>query len=202
MKKLVLLVLCVSMLVSSLCVHAESLPVDVSIEVPQAFSFRNGVTWGMTQKEVIALEGEPTSTNADNTMLIYANVTSAGKKAVVGYTFSSGTLATIVVLFQEKHSSDNLYIQDFDDIDESLTAKYGEPALDRNLNWIDDLFMGDEKNYGLAVSCGDLSIASIWDTENLQIVHTLEGDNYQIEHGMVYSYSLTHEKTAPNTDGI
>ena len=167
------------------------------------FIFKNGITFGMTPQEVLSAEDEEPLINTED-MIVYADHKAAGKNATLGYLFTNGELNSIVISFNESHSNNNLFIEDFDDVDESLTAKYGENTLfKRNMIWNDDLFKDSESDYGLAVSCGDLVISSIWFLDGCTISHALTGDNYSINHGLMYSSDEgISASSAPNTDGI
>jgi hypothetical protein len=61
-------------------------------------------------------------------LVIYADQSAAGKTATLMYSFNEkGLLASIVLLFQEEHAYDNLFIDDFISVDTALNTKYGVP---------------------------------------------------------------------------
>jgi len=96
------------------------------------FVFRNGVQFGMPQKDVTATEGdaryevdtEHTDGPVTFTEVEYENVDVEGIRADVTYMFVEDALAAIRVDYADKAVS-------FDEIDKAMTAAYGEgEALD------------------------------------------------------------------------
>lgn len=167
--------------------------------IAEPFSFRNGVTFGMTREEIIACEGaEPHNAKEDN--LHYSAQKSAGKNCAVSYSLSEGKLYKIIVLFTDDHSFENLYIDDFDTIDEALQTKYGKPLVDTSYVWLNDLYKDNPQEHGFAVSAGHLAIMSQWLFDDFQIAHALLGDNFEINHAVMYQ--LNEIKEQVNTDGI
>ena len=168
---------------------------------PEEFVFRNGIKFGMTKDEMTACEGrEPDG--KDDEYFLYSNLTSAGKKASIGYKFIDGKLEGIVIMFKETHVNDNLYIDDFDDIDASLTKKYGSHIFLREMDWKNDLYKDDKNDYGRAISYGHLRITSLWFLDNCNISHMLSGDNYSITHALGYFPKGGLKDSGPNTEGI
>lgn len=167
---------------------------------PEFTGYGNGVMFGMTMDEIIELQGEPDEKS--NGMMVYFNQKAAGQDAWVLYDCSSGSCKSINVFFSAEHTNDNLYIDDFKSIDKALTEKYGQPDLDGNMIWKDDFLKGNENNYGLAISRGDLSIGSTWNfSNNVLIIHMIYGDNYEIGHAIMYN-DTTDSASQTNTDGI
>lgn len=162
------------------------------------FSFHNGVQFDMSIDEVISIVGEPTLQN--DGVLMYSDQKSAGRQASYLFAFEDG-LSMIGVFFEDTHTNENLYIDDFDSVDAALTAKYGTPEFDRFFNWSDDLYEDDPNDWGFAISLGDLQIVSSWEMPDCEAIHTLRGDNYEISHLIAYS-RVTDEPDKPNTDGI
>ena len=113
----VLTVLC---LVLSMAALAETVTV---------FTFRNGVLFGMPQKDVVAAEGkDPHEVDTENTHgpvtfteVEYEDVKIDDIKADVKYLFVEDALVAIRVNYDDKAVS-------YDEIDKTLTAAYGEGA--------------------------------------------------------------------------
>ncbi|MDO4867190.1 MAG: hypothetical protein Q4C10_11615 [Clostridia bacterium] len=89
----------------------------------QAFSFRNGVAWGMTQDEVLAAEGNPNyeafdAGDGSMTGIEIDDVTAAGVEAELMYNFMNGSL----VMCGYEFDADDVTI---DALAEQLTGKYG-----------------------------------------------------------------------------
>ena len=89
--------------------------------------------------------------------------------------------------FTNSHSEENLYVMDYDSLDDLLTEKYGEPTKAKAVTWIDDLFMDDPSNLGLAIAAGQASVFTHWDLDGLYVLHCLAGDNYKIKEAILYS---------------
>lgn len=168
------------------------------------FVFRDGIKFGMTMQEVCALE-EAEPFYATNEVIIYDDVKAAGKAAEIYYLFENDSLNQIGIFFTESHTNENLYIRDFDAVDDSLCEKYGEPTRDSEQFWSANTYKNDPDRWGFAVSIGDL----VYGTEymptnypNLWIKHVLQGDNYEFTHMLSYEYSDGTEEHTYNTDGI
>jgi len=94
----------------------------------------------------------------------------------------------------ENHTNENLYINDYKELKEILIKKYGEPDKKKLLTlygrgeiyWRDDLFKDDRSEWGFAISLGDLSYSSIWETPTTRIALILDGDNYEINLRIIY----------------
>ncbi len=162
------------------------------IEVPDNPSFRNTV-WGMTKDEVKQLETLETIFSEDEHSIFYYPTEIVNMDAIPCYAFDDeGKLYRGVYLFDVEHSNENLYIDDFDNVVEALTSKYGAPDSNKK-NWKDDLYEDDPDDWGFAVSIGDLSFEASWKTDNTLIWVTLNGDNYDL-HVALYYDSLTYER--------
>lgn len=170
-----------------------------SITAPLDFSIRNGIRFGMSQDEVLALENQSPVYSTDSSML-YMDVSAAGKPATLIYTFVNDYLFSVFYLFTDSHTNDNEYIKDFESIDQSLTSKYGTPTMDQKYSWDNSLYKDDKEDYGFAIALGHLQIMSQWTMDNYLISHALSGDNYEIEHSLIYVVPSITPMT--NTDGI
>ena len=153
----------------------------------------------MTFDEVMIAEGEQEWSEPDGGVRIYAG-TAAGLNTIMCFYFdSNGLLYKRTIMTREKHSNDNLYIDDYNNLKEALTLKYGKPKTDET-RWLNDLFKDDTSDYGLAISIGHLVYRVFWETERTNIVMLLGGDNYVIAHAVVYTDKNYVEET--NTTGL
>lgn len=168
------------------------------------FVFRDGIKFGMTMQEVLELEEVEPAYSMDGAIL-YDGVIAAGKEAEVCYLFEDDALIQIGVIFAESHTNENLYINDFEDVDDSLCAKYGEPVRDSQQFWSANTYKNDPDRWGFAVSIGDLAYGTEYmpnNYPNLWIKHILQGDNYEFTHMISYEYFDGTEEHTYNTDGI
>ena len=163
------------------------------------FTFRNGIKFGMTKDDIIAIEGIPDwdGTEEDRAMLAYVTTVS-GLDAFLYYCLDyEGCLAQIMYIFTETHSNENLYISDFDEIEYSLSRKYGEQKIE--YTWLDDYYKDDKSEWGFAIALGDMQMRTSRDyyneTDNnadnfvdgVDIIHTISGDNFDITHLLIYN---------------
>jgi hypothetical protein len=100
----------------------------------------------------------------------------------------------------EEHTNLNNYVEDFNDVFDSLKKKYGEPdkVLD---DWKDDLYKDDPSEYGMAVGAGHVNFIREWGENDTHIVLACLGDNFKIENDIMYEYTpLKPEETTD--DGL
>lgn len=168
------------------------------------YDFRK-VRWGMTETEVVKSEGKkPSSKEEESTgshYIVYATTMGSLGCNVLYFFNDSNQLYQVQVAFTVKHATrSELFIDDFQTINEVLQKKYGAPT-------VDDVIWGSErseKSYdgdvGLALTLGDLTYRSEWDTDRTHITHMVYGENYKIDHRMWYeSKTYTQEIS---TDGF
>lgn len=152
------------------------------------YDFRK-TNWGMSMEQVKAVEDAELFVEIENdTFLYYSGINIAGKDSVCLYFFLEDKLYNSGYVFNGEHSNKNLYIDDYKGLKEMLISKYGEPDNKKLLSlynrgeiyWTNDLYKDDKSNWGLAISKGDLSYISIWETSTTEIALVLDGDNYKI----------------------
>lgn len=131
---------------------------DTNLVDTSQYTFRK-TFWGMSIDEVIQNEGEPEVKDA--TMLVYKDKYIGKKHCSIGFVFSDNKLVRAKYLFDEKHSNDNLFLDDFNDISKLLEMKNGKSHNEGKV-WKNELYKGDEDNYGMAVSKGDLILYQKW----------------------------------------
>jgi|GEM_PF-2543918 len=138
------------------------------------FNFQ-GVTWQTTKSELKKLFPEGTSTNNG-----YSQSTEvAGLKANLLFSFNQDKINLMGYVFDEKHTSKNLYIEDYSKLKNILIQKYGDPDEDKT-NWRNSLYKNDYEDYGMAVSIGHLEYYTKWKLPDTDIILKLYGDNYDI----------------------
>jgi hypothetical protein len=131
--------------------------------------------WGMSQTEVIALEGPPKTRKPEE--LTY-DVTVVGKKATLGFDFVTDKLANAGYLLQETYVEPNQYVDASQSWVETVTEKYGTPK--NKTGWSNDLFRNEPKKLGLAISLGHVITMNTWDLPDTRIEHYLLGGNYKV----------------------
>jgi len=159
-----------------------SLPLTI-LAKEQTYDFRE-TTWGMSKEQVKATEDKKPDFEAD-TMLGY-DVTISGKDFSCIYSFLEDKLYNSGYFFTGEHTNKNLYIDDYEELKETLTKKYGKPKTDIPGLWKNDLYKDDKSHWGMAISVGHLTYGASWETSTTEIYLMLSGDNYEIS--LILSY--------------
>ncbi len=149
----------------------------------KGFDFRK-TKWEMTREQVKAIESMKI-TDENGTGILYTGKF-AGMEATTYYSFVKGKLVGSMYRFIEKHADDNKYISDYKKIKDILTQIYGPPITDGQL-WSNEMYKDYPQEWGLALSSGDLSLRSNWETETTEIGLGLYSDDYEIIHGIFYA---------------
>lgn len=147
-----------------------------------AQDFRN-MNWGMSKTQVNNTEkSKPIQETKD--ILAYKTKI-AGLETILIYYFVDDKCTRARYSIIEKHSNKNLFIIDFANLKEKLTALYGEP--NDKTHWDNDVFIDDPNNYGIAISAGHLTLYSNWELTKHSIDLMIHGDNYDIQIDLEYS---------------
>ncbi|MBA7549873.1 hypothetical protein ES705_42372 [subsurface metagenome] len=165
-----LIVLCI-LVIFTLILFAEEVKYD----------FRK-TNWGMSIEQVKATENAKLDLEIDS-ILFYSGVRIDeiyGEDFSCTYFFSEDKLFLALYVISEEHTNDNLYIRDYENLKKVLTKKYGKPKINKT-TWNSDFYKNDESKWGFAVSVGDLSYFSSWETPTTLITLELSGDNYEIK---------------------
>ncbi len=147
------------------------------------YNFRN-TYWGMTQSEVEQAEAEE-AVGKDDEWLFYHSDDIAGLSATIGYSFENGKLTGGMYMFDAAYDNGDAYIEDFSDIKEKLTEKYGDPGTDALL-WSDDQWKDDPQNYGTALAAGHLSYIATWEAETTEVTLYMSGKDNEVSLTLIY----------------
>jgi len=139
----------------------------------------------MSKEQVKATEDKKPGIE-DDASLAY-KVTINGKEFACAYSFLENKLYAGGYIFIGEHTNENLYIEDYKDIKETLTKKYGKPKTDIPGLWKNDLYKDDKSQWGFAISLGHLVYGTSWETSTTRIVFSLWGDNYNIKLALYYT---------------
>jgi len=147
------------------------------------------VSWGDNMTTVKASEsGVDWEEYTDDIYeIMMFETTVIGLQTYVGFIFVDNKLVRTVYLFNESHLlNKNLYIDEFDRIDELLQTKYGEG--DKEEIWKNTAFKYDESDHGDAISYGHYEIYIRWEIQGkTTISHSLKAGDTDIEHAVRYS---------------
>lgn len=144
------------------------------------YDFRK-TKWGMTKQEVMKSEDGAVESNGD--LIIFDSISNI--PVIVIYQFSNNKLASAGYVFQGKHINNDLFLEDFDKINGILIEKYGKPNKDLKI-WSSESKIRND-NLGFSVSVGALSFRTAWFLPRTGIVHSLSGDNGNINHIVTYN---------------
>lgn len=178
-------ILSILVLLVSVAVHAEEQPTD----------FRNA-RWGMSKQEVKSVESLKFDEERDNDLLAVGKL--AGLSVYVYYTFTDGMLSRGAYIIKTEYINPTNHIQDYYKLKELLAKKYGLPVRDETI-WLNDLFQDDPQHWGTAISMGYLTYITEWTTRTSRIQLVLRGENFKINHGLVYK-SLAMEDLTERKD--
>ncbi len=201
-KKVLALSSCLAVLFCASCVYAEAVTESAAEEAVTESAAEEAVTegaagnsssseeydfktfrWGDLQEDVEAVEGTPDSdgemSSVDANYIVY-DTTVAGKSALLAYYFCDDGLFQTRYILTEEHSNENLFIDDYEDIRDALTKKYGEPSLDWE-RWQDDSkedYYANKK--GDALCYGYLTYVTYYSLDRTIVAMEMSADNYDI----------------------
>ena len=118
-----------------------------------------------------------------STKVYYTDDYVGGLAAKIAYLFIENKLQVGAYLFEEEHSANNLYYDDFLSISSLLNKKYD---MEKNESWNDTSWKGDDDYIGHALAMGNVEIEEKYEDEQTAIVHVISGDGL-IEHTLRYA---------------
>lgn len=156
----------------------------IPFQLYSQYDFRKAC-WGMTKEQVLASEtAESIAKNKERELAYKGSVNDLDCKII--YVFAYDTLVKARYLINEEHSNKNEYITDYEKLKEILNKKYGDPTKDRT-TWLSSIYKDNSRDWGLAISLGQLVYFTEWDTESTQIWLMLQGDNHKIQFSVEYT---------------
>ena len=141
------------------------------------YDFRN-TNWGMSKEEVRLAERRNPDFETDNGLVYKVIIDKYDCYCV--YYFLENKLYMSAYRFNEEHNNKNAYIEDYENLKELLTKKYGKPTWE-NVNWKDDFYKDIKGNWGLAVARGDLEYTITWEDPITTVQMRLTGESYKID---------------------
>lgn len=140
--------------------------------------------WGASESEIIKSEGKPAMKDDDG---LYYTGEIAGFDAYIAFMLINGGLQSGVYIINDSHSNERLYINDFDEINSLITKRYGSPEHTDPRVIIDPSAANNEYiDEGTKLSSGAIVYQSEWYMGETIILHTLKGDNYEVNHTIAY----------------
>ena len=157
--------------------------------------------WGFSKEQVIVLE---------KTRPLYSHIdtlTFRGKidniQVHIIYEFFENKLKTGKYAFIANYANNNVYLKDYERINDFLDFKYGIPEKRKEL-WINELYKEKKGYHGNAISIGHLILESTWIVDKTIIVHKLSGNNNIIDHNITYYHKkwFDNESKKEKINGI
>jgi hypothetical protein len=116
----------------------------------------------------------------DGFKALFVNDQFAGLETFVIYLLEDDKLVQTRFLFPQKHVQSELFLDDFAKVEGVLLEKYGIPAETGKI-WRSGNGNNTAKP-GRMIAVGELTLKSAWDTADTLIVHTLRGENLDVDH--------------------
>ena len=140
--------------------------------------------------------------DSEYNLLVYDLVISDfNLKAQVGYVFADNKLVAVYYRSSEFHGTNmNLYILDYENIQQFLIRRYNEPYVYK-LSGLNEPDLNNKEALESALKNGDLAIYTAWKTSGTWIEHSIEpctwrdlrDGGYEIEHKVTFrSIKLWH----------
>ena len=170
----------------------------------QVKDFRS-INWGMNRDQIKLFEKEKILTETEKYLAYETKV--SGFPVWLVYNFIDNKCVSSRYMIQVEHANKTIFVDDYKKLKGLLIKVYGNPIEDEII-WKDDLYKDDESEYGMAISIGDLFYYSNWENDKTLIQLELGGDNYKVDHFIIYydskEYSgLSQEKKAEeDTEGL
>ena len=144
---------------------------------PDAVTFRS-IQWGNSKDVVQTLEKNSLSYIGDEYVSYKGSI--ANLPCSIFYIFANDLLVRGRYYFEQEHTNNNDFINDFNALGELLSEKYGSPDLDDQV-WKSEVYKEMPSFWGMAIAMGNLSYHKIWYTENTTIHLQLYGDNFKVK---------------------
>jgi len=140
-------------------------------------SYKPGLEWGTTKREILRVEGKPQSLDVSEgrEVLIYQREI-MNKKCQLEYILDDQRLVGARLHLLENYADKGRYLEDYNKIRGFLTAKAGAPRSDRVI-WQDHSYEKQVDCWGIALSKGQVEFMSDWVFRDTEVRVTLGGGN-------------------------
>ncbi len=171
-------------------------------EEPVEILFR-GYEWGSSQMSILNSELEKNkylsySSSEDHIITGGQRVSDYDCESL--YEFNNDSFAAGYYVLETEHTNDNLYYDDYIDLVNLYSEKYGAPYSSK-ADWKNSLYKDDPEHIGFAISLGHVAFNTTWiDDTSASVCIDLEGDNLNL--GIRISYFAPNYEAKRNTDGI
>ena len=154
--------------------------------------------WGMDQEQILKAE-KARLAYQDRNYLVYSTKV-LDRQVALEFHMGRNQLYRAVYRLAEHYIMEANYLKDYNDFKTILTKKFGAADKDE-MKWRKPHLKGDPSQWGVAVSIGDLSCQTVWETPRTRVVLQLTGGNYEVTCTIDYlSKDLAHLAKAAHSD--
>lgn len=150
---------------------------------PDIDGFRNA-KWGMSVKEVRKLETLPEDDFLNDNLFYSGKI--ANLPATIIYEFIDGKLVSGTYAIKDIHITNDLYLNDYNDLKKLLTEKYNKPNIDKE-EWLNETFKGEKLYLNMAIGMGHVTYKSLWLLNSTKIFLVLSGSQGKAELLILYN---------------
>ena len=167
-------------------------PTEIDLDSP----FEPTLQWGSTRAEIIRTEGRPRRENVSQglTVLSYRREL-LKKKCEIEYLLDGNKLVGARCRLMENYADKNRYIEDYNRLQEFLTARAGSPRAEHAV-WQDHSYENQTDCWGIALSQGHVEFSSEWVFRDTEYRLTLAGANNHVVLGAEFSDVKTKKPTS------
>ena len=161
--------------------ESESLRVNYA---PRKF---DEMTWGLSKKQILEMEGRPLAQRRTKGLDVMAYEQKLiNLDCSIEYIFAANKLSRTRFSFTTEYLDKNAYLDDYQKIKKALVQKFGRP-MEESMDWRDTTFKDDFEAWGEAVSLGHVELSSRWLTPQTEILAVLGGKDEEIILTVEYS---------------
>lgn len=142
-----------------------------------------GFVWGLDRNSVREFESAEFLGPIENA-LVYKGK-DFGFKSYIQYYFYEDKLGRAIVLYNDKNSNAQDYLNDYISVQSKISKLYGPPVSD-NVVWNDKRYQDDPEHWGQAMLMGFVEFRSVWSTPTSVIQLELTGSKMRQNFRAVY----------------
>ena len=137
----------------------------------------------MSKEQVKAIETDKFYDETEKYVVYETKV--AGFPVLLVYYFINNQCNEARYIINIEHSNLTDFVDDYKKLKGLLSKVYGSTIFDEEI-WKGDLYKDDPEDYGMAIATGDLFYYSTWENDKTQITMELGGDNYKVDHFIIF----------------
>lgn len=143
-----------------------------------------GSEWCGADPAILGIKRVAESKPRDGFKALFVNDRFAGLDTFIIYLLQDDKLMQTKFLFPQKHVRSETFLEDFAKVEGVLREKYGTPAETEKI-WRSGA-TDKTAEAGKMIAVGELTLKSVWNTTDTLIIHTLRGENLDVDHEVNY----------------